>query len=358
MKNTILSIRTAASLIREAGLTPEDINDASEFIPELRQKISMLKAWLDGQMPGKVSTPTPTPVVEETPIITTKTTTSKAPWLECGFKGTTWQLSGSGHNVMVSTLGEVYDLTNNKPADEIVLKGHLNVVINGCFCRLENIVAATYHIDRPANSAEATLICFRDGNIRNCKASNLMRVERSKVPVEFSSDNNRDVLDISNMILLHKGRIDEIMEEYPEQRRTTSFKGIIANIRDKREFAEISDKVFINVGGELFPADPNAAKDSNEGVDTVSLLIISKDIVMVGSLLGQKIKNGTPITKYETAILVFKYVKRGFKSSSTIREKISADYKITIPPKTISEILNTTNTDSLMNKIKTIIMEG
>ena len=351
MKNTIMSIRKAASLIREAGLTSEDVYEATKIAPELARKIIEIRSWMNGTL----SIPHAEMVEAGTPI--TKPISS-TPWLDCGFKGTDWRPAGTGHNVMVSELGEVYDLTTHTAVPTAVVNGHMNLIINGCYTRLESMVVATFAIRRPDGVRNACVIVHKDGNVRNCAASNLEKVEYDKAPIGFRNDRERDVLDISYQILAHNGVIDEIIKEYPEQRRTNTFKNFIISIRDKREHIDISDTVFWNIGNEIFPADPEAVVEEGDGVDTIGLLMMTKDVELVAELIKQKIDSAKPITTSETAVLVYRYVKRGFKSSSTIKEKIAGDYGLSIPPKQMGLILNTPKNDSIIAKIRSTIIGG
>lgn len=351
MKDTILSIRTAASLIREVGLTPNDIQDFAEICPDLGKKITEIANWITNES-------TTTKPVESTPAITKDLPAE--PWLYCGAKGTEWRRAVTGHAIMVSNEGEFFDLLENKLLETPVIRGNVCVPLFGNNIHVDSIVASTYEIYRPKNVTGPVYIIHKDNDIRNVRPDNLERVPDADTPFAYKSDTGRDILDISNMILKHKGCVDEIMLEYPEKRRTAAFKSQIIRIRDLVEGAEISSMIFTNIGGEILPVDPEATttEEKPEGLDTIGLLFSTKDIDLVCTMIECKVKDNIPLTSAETAVLVYKCQGKGFRSAPKIREKLSADYGITIPPKQISLILNNTNKASVIEKIREIVLGG
>ena len=355
MKDTILSIRTAASLIREVGLTTTDIQEFCEICPTLGQKLDEIQNWINGNKTKTViNTPAPA-VVKTTPVVE-----DEEPWLHCGAKGTEWRRAVTGHAIMVSNEGEFFDLLEKKLLEPVVVRGHVSIPLFGHNIHVDSIVASTFEIYSPKNAVGPVYIIHKDNDIRNVKPENLERVVDKDACIAYKSAAGRDILDVSNMILKHKGIVDEIMMEYPEQRRTGAFKDYIIRIRDLMEGADISSMIFTNIGGEIIPTDPegHTTEETPEGLDIVGLLFSTKDVTLACNMIENKVKDNVPLTSAETAILVYTFWGKGFKSAPKIREKISADYGITIPPKQISLILNNQNKTSIIEKIREIIIGG
>lgn len=342
MKNTIKFVKALTKVLRDADLTIADIKAFEGLVPNLGSQLAEMNAWIVGNSVAEkvvVEIPTSAPVI--TKEITDDPKKDDKPWETVG-KGKEWhQDNRSG--CWCSEFGEIFEVATGKLLQPYWDKAHYIVDIAGSENKTiaASIVARAWKITTKEHAPlSETIVIPINGDVRDLRPENLKRVPYAMAGKDDKYASNRKIRDNCMMLLKHNGDINATLNEYPVEMQTQSFTDYLRNVRDKRIDANISDRYFINVSGELSPVDPEAEGcEDIEGEDIVSFLNMSKDMHITTQLLKNKIGVAKKLTIYEEAIMVSEQnVGNPNRSEPKIRENILKKYGYNIPIASVRKI--------------------
>lgn len=270
LMKTVSEIEKFVNFINENKTPFEDIKALSRIDPSIDDAVESISKWVDNDVCQPID-----------------------PWLK--YDPSAEWIKNYQYNLMVSSNGEFWSLTQNNIIKPRYVGGDLRLELGEDSKRASVVIAQTFKVVSNNRECEMVIV-YKDGDHRNIKPSNIIWKKKSDVP----STNTWTLLieDICRRLIDTGGDVNKTLTYYTDSEPYVDIR-LIVKVLLKEKYEDISDKFFLLNGNDFIPREEIMTVEDDAmiyttglGFDVASFFISSRDKVIAHQLLMDKIKDG------------------------------------------------------------------